>query len=418
MLEGLHPNHPTHVMRLTTNEASARAMTDLLGEIFDPAETAVAAFEAEDERTWLLEAYFARAPDEAAIRDLIRPIVGAQAEDAAFERLEQKDWVKASLEGLKPVRAGRFLVHGAHDRGAVRPNDWAIEIEAALAFGTGHHGTTKGCLIALTDELRRRRPRRVLDVGTGTGVLAFAAAKALKRQVIAGDIDPTAVAVARANARLNDVAPALRFYVAAGARHPLADRRRSLRQYPGEAVAKAGAVARSCSRERGNADLVGASAPRRGGSACRLCGSGPEAEAAPRHRRLGRAYARTRRFSRTGGCRSGERRAAAYSQSLTKRWRFACSRRSFCASTQTSRRVRRKVRKIIVVLFVMSKKGEESGREGQHRGSDEADSAEFALDERRLGQERSVPAQFALGVVDARCGGQALEEATGGLGFG
>jgi ribosomal protein L11 methyltransferase len=227
MLEGLHPNHPTHVMRLTTNEASARAMTDLLGEIFDPAETAVAAFEAEDERTWLLEAYFARAPDEAAIRDLIRPIVGAQAEDAAFERLEQKDWVKASLEGLKPVRAGRFLVHGAHDRGAVRPNDWAIEIEAALAFGTGHHGTTKGCLIALTDELRRRRPRRVLDVGTGTGVLAFAAAKALKRQVIAGDIDPTAVAVARANARLNDVAPALRFYVAAGARHPLADRRRS-----------------------------------------------------------------------------------------------------------------------------------------------------------------------------------------------
>jgi ribosomal protein L11 methyltransferase len=226
MLEGLHPNRPTHVMRLTTDETSARAMTDLLGEVFDPAETAVAAFEAEDERTWLLEAYFAEPPDEATIRELIRPIVGAEADGARFERLEQKDWVKASLEGLKPVRAGRFLVHGAHDREAVRPNDWAIEIEAALAFGTGHHGTTQGCLLALADELKRRRPRRVLDVGTGTGVLAFAAAKTLKRRVVAGDIDPVAVEVARANARLNGIAPALRFYVAPGVRHPLADRGR------------------------------------------------------------------------------------------------------------------------------------------------------------------------------------------------
>jgi ribosomal protein L11 methyltransferase len=224
MLEGLHPNRPTHLMRLTTDERSARAMTDLIGEIFDPAETAVAAFEAEDGRTWLLEAYFAREPDEAAIRDLVRPFVGEEADKAVFLPLAQQDWVRASLEGLNPVRAGRILVHGAHDRAAVRPNDVAIEIEAALAFGTGHHGTTKGCLLAFADELRLRPPRRVLDVGTGTGILAFAAAKTLRRPVVAGDIDAEAVRVARENARLNGIGGLLRLYAGPGTRSPLADR--------------------------------------------------------------------------------------------------------------------------------------------------------------------------------------------------
>lgn len=226
MLEGLHPNRPTHVMRLVTDERSARAMTDLLGEVFDPAETAVAAFETEDGRTWLLEAYFASEPDEAVIRDLVRPFVGDQVDDATFEAIAQKDWVAASLEGLKPVRAGRFVVHGAHDRPAVGRHEIGIEIEAALAFGTGHHGTTRGCLLALVDELKRGRPRRVLDVGTGTGILAFAAAKALRLRVVAGDIDPVAVEVARDNARLNGIGPHLALYVGPGVRHASADRGR------------------------------------------------------------------------------------------------------------------------------------------------------------------------------------------------
>ncbi|NNM70857.1 50S ribosomal protein L11 methyltransferase [Enterovirga aerilata] len=225
MLEGLPPHQPTRVMRLVTDERRAKALTELLGEVFDPAETAVAAFETEDGRTWLLEAYFAEPPDEDAIRDLARPVVGDAVESATFDTLGRKDWVKASLEGLKPVRAWRFLVHGAHDRPAVRPNDLAIEIEAALAFGTGHHGTTRGCLLALAAELKRRRPRAMLDVGTGTGILAFAAAKALKGRVVAGDIDPEAIRVARGNARLNGIAPHLSFYVAPGVKHPLADRR-------------------------------------------------------------------------------------------------------------------------------------------------------------------------------------------------
>ncbi|KQP66113.1 50S ribosomal protein L11 methyltransferase [Methylobacterium sp. Leaf112] len=226
MLEGLPPHRPTHVLRLLTDEGAAKAMTDLLGEMFDPTQTAVAAFEAEDGRTWRLEAYFADAPDEAWVRDLIRPVVGDQADAATFETIDQQDWVRASLEGLNPVRAGRFLVHGSHDRDTVRVNDLAIEIEAALAFGTGHHGTTLGCLRALADVLKRGRPAHVLDVGTGTGILAFAAAKALHTPVIAGDLDPEAVMTAIGNARLNGLGPTLRLYQGPGVRHALARRPR------------------------------------------------------------------------------------------------------------------------------------------------------------------------------------------------
>jgi ribosomal protein L11 methyltransferase len=113
--------------------------------------------------------------------------------------------VAASLTGLKPVQAGRFFIHGSHDRTQVPENAIGIEIEAALAFGTGHHGTTRGCLLALDQLLRRTSPRRILDVGTGTGILAIAAARAVHAPVIANDIDPTACAAARDNARLNRV---------------------------------------------------------------------------------------------------------------------------------------------------------------------------------------------------------------------
>ncbi|MGC5780736.1 50S ribosomal protein L11 methyltransferase [Methylobacterium sp. NFXW15] len=226
MLEGLPPHRPTHILRLDTDERSARAMTDLLGEMFDPTETAVAAFEDADGKTWRLEAYFADEPDEAFIRELIRPVIGPQADEAEFRTIAEQDWVRASLEGLKPVRAGRFLIHGSHDREVRRTNDLAIEIEAALAFGTGHHGTTLGCLRALVAERKRRRPRHVLDVGTGTGILAFAAAKDLRQPVVAGDLDVEAVITARENARLNGLGPWLKLYHAAGTRHRIADRSR------------------------------------------------------------------------------------------------------------------------------------------------------------------------------------------------
>jgi ribosomal protein L11 methyltransferase len=130
------------------------------------------------------------------------------------------DWVAASLAGIAPVRAGRFLLHGEHDRAIAAPNDLAVEIEAALAFGTGHHGTTRGCLIFLDAIAKRRRARKILDVGTGTGVLAIAAAKAFRRPVAAGDIDPVAVATAKVNARRNGVGAFVHIVQARGLDHP------------------------------------------------------------------------------------------------------------------------------------------------------------------------------------------------------
>ena len=205
-------------------EQAARRVVDLLSESLLEGQAAIAAFERSDGR-WDITMDFADAPEQPSIRELISHAAGDEAaQNATFDIIDAQDWVKASLEALEPVDAGRFVVHGRHDRERVAPNRIGIEIEAAMAFGTGHHGTTRGCLLALAAELKRRRPRAVLDVGTGTGVLAFAAAKALKRRVVAGDIDPVAIAVARDNARLNGIGPHLAFYVGPGVRHRLAAR--------------------------------------------------------------------------------------------------------------------------------------------------------------------------------------------------
>ncbi len=221
MLEGLHPRNPTHVLRLVTNEAVARRVADLVVETFDPTETAAAAFENEATLQWEVEVYFSEEPDTQSMRDLVRIAAGDEAAAAVtFETLAEKDWVKASLDGLTMVRAGRFLVHGSHDRDRVPPETIGIEIEAALAFGTGHHGTTRGCLLAFDALLKRRTPRYVLDVGTGTGVLAIAAARALKKPVAAGDIDPVAVEAAAANARFNKAGAWLKPVTAKGTEHP------------------------------------------------------------------------------------------------------------------------------------------------------------------------------------------------------
>ena len=222
MLEGLPPNNAAHVMRLVSDERRARAVADLIVESFEPAEAASTAFETDDllpggGNAWLMEAYFGSEPDEAAVRALIAAASDeSTARAATFGLTEKRDWVANSLAGLKPVRAGRFLVHGRHDRLRVRANDVAIEIEAGLAFGTGHHGTTRGCLLHFDRLLKRRRPKHVLDVGCGAGVLAIAAAKILRRKVWLGDIDPVAVAVANANARLNGVGAFCRAIVSRG----------------------------------------------------------------------------------------------------------------------------------------------------------------------------------------------------------
>jgi ribosomal protein L11 methyltransferase len=164
-----------------------------------------------------MEAYFGLEPDEEEVRALIAAASDEEtARSATFGLTDKRDWVASALAGLKPVRAGRFLVHGAHDRARVGLNDVGVEIEAGLAFGTGHHGTTRGCLLHFDHLVKRRRPQRVLDVGCGAGVLAIAAAKVLRRKAWLGDIDPVAVQVANANARLNGVGSLCRAIVSRG----------------------------------------------------------------------------------------------------------------------------------------------------------------------------------------------------------
>jgi ribosomal protein L11 methyltransferase len=233
MREGLLPHTVTTVLRLATTPARAKALTELIGEMLDPTETAVAAFEQDDgqdrgvaDPPWFVEIYFAEDPDREAILDLVGPVLGADVGSAVFSDVAARDWVAASLEGLKPVRAGRFLVHGGHDRHLRRPGDIAIEIEAGLAFGTGHHGTTAGCLMAIDAHLKKCRPARIIDVGAGTGVLALAAALRLRRPVIAGDIDPIAVEVMAENAALNGARGLIKGYVGPGVRHAIARRTR------------------------------------------------------------------------------------------------------------------------------------------------------------------------------------------------
>jgi len=222
MLEGLPPNNAAHRLTLVADERRARAVADIIVESFEPAEAAAAAFEADETlpsggNAWSVEAYFAQAPDEERLRDLVALVAGVETASALkLDTTEKRDWVAKSLEGLSPVRAGRFVVHGAHDRSRVAANDIGVEIEAGLAFGTGHHGTTRGCLILFDRLLKRRRPAYVLDVGCGAGVLAIAAAKALRTKVWLGDIDPIAVEVANANARLNGVGLLARAVVSRG----------------------------------------------------------------------------------------------------------------------------------------------------------------------------------------------------------
>lgn len=219
--------YASHFMRLPCDEQTAEALSNILLEQLDPDETAVSAFEVEPNaaawvsKDWRLEVYFQDPPDEEHLRALVAQAVGAEiAGKLEFGMLAQTDWVAASLEGLVPVRVGRFVVHGAHDRAAVRSHEIGLEIPAALAFGTGHHGTTCGCLTVLAQVLKQRRPIAVLDVGTGTGVLALAAAKALKSFVASGDIDPISVEATIGNARLNGAGPWLKPVTAVGVRHP------------------------------------------------------------------------------------------------------------------------------------------------------------------------------------------------------
>ena len=149
---------PTPVATLITDEQSARRIAAIVSETYDGDEVAVALADAGGGQ-WRVAIHFRRPPDENSLRALTESAAGAAAAKALhFDLVEAADWVRDSLAGLAPVSAGRFIVHGAHDRAGIPANRIGIEIEAALAFGTGHHGTTRGCLLAF-DRLCKKAER-------------------------------------------------------------------------------------------------------------------------------------------------------------------------------------------------------------------------------------------------------------------
>lgn len=163
------------------------------------------AHEIEETGEWVFEATCDTDPDIEAFNAIARDVLGGDVSFAVEAIDPTVNWVARSLEGLKPVLAGGFYVYGSHED-APPPGVTGIKIDAAQAFGTGHHETTTGCLEAIDRVLKRRRYSSMIDVGTGTGVLAIALAKRTHLPVLATDIDPIAVDTTVANARDNGVA--------------------------------------------------------------------------------------------------------------------------------------------------------------------------------------------------------------------
>jgi ribosomal protein L11 methyltransferase len=172
--------------------------------------------EDEDRGVWRIDA-FPTDDDEAG--NFRRVLGGFKVLKTTTEVLADADWLAMALSGLPPVRAGRFFVYGIHDRGRAPPNTVNLRIEAGAAFGTGHHGTTVGCLLAYDRLLRRKRFDKVLDVGAGTGVLAIAAARTGSKVAVGTDIDRVSVRISKENALVNSARA--RFVHASGLGHRL-----------------------------------------------------------------------------------------------------------------------------------------------------------------------------------------------------
>lgn len=207
----------TFKLNIAVAKADADALADFLTEMLDPAPICGAT----DTDPCMFEAYFEEAPDAAALAAIAEmfPQYPELANPQA-ENVEQQDWVALVQRGLHPITAGRFYIHGSHDRALGRSRPFAIEVDAGQAFGTAHHGTTRGCLIAIDRLAKCYDIDTILDLGTGSGVLAIAAAKVWHHEVVATDIDPIAVKVAEENFAANGVANFIDAFAATGVKHP------------------------------------------------------------------------------------------------------------------------------------------------------------------------------------------------------
>lgn len=196
--------------------ASAERIAEILSSL-DPSPAEAVSTEEASRSLWSLDVFCVDEEDAHGAADIIH--LEAPSARIAVKKLEDRDWVTESLKGLPAVHAGRFVVAGAHELARVGPGRTAVWIEAGPAFGTGHHGTTKGCLLTLADIARTRPLGNVLDLGSGSGVLALAALKAGAKSAVATDIDPESVRVASENARNNKAGPRLRLLTATGTNH-------------------------------------------------------------------------------------------------------------------------------------------------------------------------------------------------------
>jgi ribosomal protein L11 methyltransferase len=197
----------------------AYALVDAVMERDDLALTA-SAHENEETGEWFFEAGCESPPNVGAFVQLAQQTLGMKVEFSVAPIDPDFNWVAKSLEGLAPVTAGGFYVYGSHETGPVPGGLTAMKIDAAQAFGTGHHETTTGCLEAINITLKRKKPRRMIDVGTGTGVLAIALAKRTNKTVIASDIDPISVTTTVDNAAQNGVGKQIIALEATGVNHP------------------------------------------------------------------------------------------------------------------------------------------------------------------------------------------------------
>src|SRR5262245_34153790 len=221
VLDEVPAGRVTHQARIEVPEAAAMRLAEALEAALDPSPVAVGLFERSQDRFEVFAHYEVPPQREALLKLIATAAGGTGIGPLQIEALAPADWVTLSQGKRGKVAAGRFLVHGSHDRGKAPRRLLAIEIDAGQAFGTAHHPSTRGCLLAFEDLLKRGRPREVVDIGTGTGLLAIAAAKALKRKVIASDNDKVAAATAADNARKNGAASHLRVVTADGFGHPL-----------------------------------------------------------------------------------------------------------------------------------------------------------------------------------------------------
>jgi ribosomal protein L11 methyltransferase len=211
---------------LTPDREAARIIAATLQDFIEPPPDALTLFEAPEEG-WRIEAYFAELPDAEELRSTIAGFTGLDVPHIEVAEVPALNWVAISQAALPPVRAGRFTVHGTHDRGRVARGPNAILIDAGEAFGTAHHATTYGCLAAIDRLTRQRRFMRVLDLGCGSGILAIAVARVMPAaEIVATDMDPTSVEVARQNIAANTAPGRVATYVAAGLGHPRLRRRR------------------------------------------------------------------------------------------------------------------------------------------------------------------------------------------------